>query len=351
MEALSRRAPGVRLEIFTTVPSWFFEDSLDGAWSLHSTRCDLGLVQLSPTEVDLDATIRSLEAFFPFEERRLDELAESLVQRSCRCVVSDISPLGIAVAARAGVPSILVENFTWDWIYEGYLDADSRFEPFVAAFSEVFESATLRLQAEPISVPRSGSIEVGLVSRQRREDPAAVRERLGLADGETLVLITMGGVSTGPRAADRLGRLSSTLVVLPTRVERAVREGSLLLLPERSPIFVPDLVAAADVVVGKAGYSTVAETVSAGTRYAIVERRGFAETAVLTRFARDRLPSIELSTAEYESGDWLNRLPELLARERAAPYPAQGADRAALEIGRFLGTGPPENCSARPELR
>ena len=35
-------------------------------------------------------------------------------------VVGDIPPLAFAAAARAGVPSVAVGNFTWDWIYSGY---------------------------------------------------------------------------------------------------------------------------------------------------------------------------------------------------------------------------------------
>ena len=37
-----------------------------------------------------------------------------------RLVVSDAPPLGCAAAAAAGIPSVVITNFTWDWIYEGY---------------------------------------------------------------------------------------------------------------------------------------------------------------------------------------------------------------------------------------
>ena len=39
-----------------------------------------------------------------------------------RLVVGDIPPLAFAAAAAAGIPSIAIGNFTWDWIYEGYRD-------------------------------------------------------------------------------------------------------------------------------------------------------------------------------------------------------------------------------------
>lgn len=32
--------------------------------------------------------------------------------------------MGIVVAQKARVPSVLIENFTWDWVYENYVSAD-----------------------------------------------------------------------------------------------------------------------------------------------------------------------------------------------------------------------------------
>ena len=43
----------------------------------------------------------------------------------------DISPLGLMVAERAGLPSVLVENFTWDWLYAPLVAQDPAFGPIV----------------------------------------------------------------------------------------------------------------------------------------------------------------------------------------------------------------------------
>src|SRR5262249_56259545 len=36
--------------------------------------------------------------------------------------IVDAPPLGCEAAARAGVPSFVVSNFTWDWIYAEYAE-------------------------------------------------------------------------------------------------------------------------------------------------------------------------------------------------------------------------------------
>ncbi len=43
-----------------------------------------------------------------------------LEQHDARFVVSDAPPLACAAADAAGTPAVVVTNFTWDWIYEGY---------------------------------------------------------------------------------------------------------------------------------------------------------------------------------------------------------------------------------------
>ena len=55
IEALSRSRPAFRFHIFTTVPRWFFAESLSGCFEYHLCCTDIGLVQVSPLEEDLEA--------------------------------------------------------------------------------------------------------------------------------------------------------------------------------------------------------------------------------------------------------------------------------------------------------
>ena len=130
LAALAELAPETTLEIWSTVPEWFFRDSLgsirfDYRKSLH----DVGLVQRTALAEDLPATVAALGALWRGDA--VEELARELERAHADAVLCDISPLGLAAARRAGLRSILLENFTWDWIYEGYLDAEPRLRPWV----------------------------------------------------------------------------------------------------------------------------------------------------------------------------------------------------------------------------
>ena len=114
------------------------------------------------------------------------------------------------------------------------------------------------------------------------------------------------------------------------------RIGNVLLLPHHSSFYHPDLVTAADAVVGKIGYSTLAETCRAGIPYGFVPRAGFRESAVLARWLRGRGRGLRIDPAAFASGAWVRRVPELLAIGRARGRFTDGAREAAsLILGRF----------------
>jgi len=78
----------------------------------------------------------------------------------------------------------------------------------------------------------------------------------------------------------------------------------------------PDLIHAADIVIGKVGYSTIAEVFEAGVPFGYFVREHYPEMAPLVTFLRGQVPGLDFEAAEYVGGQWLDRLPQLLAMER-----------------------------------
>ena len=149
-----------------------------------------------------------------------------------------------------------------------------------------------------------------------------------------MVLVSLGGVEHRLASIAPLFDQPETTFVLPGASDREKRIRNVRLLPHRSPVHHPDLVAAADLVVGKLGYSTVAEAVAAGTRMLYVPRPGFRESAVLETYVQARLPAEAIRFEELESGRWVDRVPTLFARARPLPRLANGAEIAAEAIAR-----------------
>jgi hypothetical protein len=336
LAAVGRRVP-LAVELFTTVPEWFFRESLAVPFAVHPLRCDVGLVQHDAMSEDLPATVRELADLVPFSDALLSRLATAMAERRCDAVMCDVAPLGIAAARRAGLPVALVENFTWDWIYEAYVGEEPRLAPFAERLARWFARADLRLQTTPVCRAAPGAVTVPPVARRRRRPAAEVRALLGLGETERAVLVTMGGISWDFAAlAPRLPPGVVLLVPGGSR-EGERRAGSALLMPFHSRFHHPDLVAASDAVVGKLGYSTFAEAWSAGTPFGFIPRSRFPESRVLGDFVTTGGAGVAIPARALDGVDW-DWLPALLALPRREPGGEAGDDAAALALLRYLAT-------------
>ena len=332
--AVEQERPAIRFEIFTRVPRWLFEQSLDEPFGYHETLTDIGLAQRDALHEDIPETLRRLDAFLPFDAGLVSRTSQQVRDLGCSFVICDIAPLGIAVARAAGVPGVLVENFTWDWIYGGYVAGEPRLQRHIDYLRGVFDSATYRVQTEPVCAYRPNDLLSVPVSRPPRVPADKLRERLGVQQGQRLVLITMGGLS-GTDAhtfVDQLAAHPEATFIIPGGSEALRTEGNVIVLPYRSSFFHPDLVNAVDALVGKTGYSTVAEAYHAGVPYGYVPRKHFPESDVMAAYIQAHMRGICFAEDEFRSGAWLARLPELLA---LGPI-ARGGPNGAEQVAQFI---------------
>lgn len=333
MAATHQYIPSVRFEIFTQSPLWFFEDSLTNAIGYHNLMSDIGLVQKNSLIEDIPETMRRLADFLPFDQVRVERLAHQVKQLGCRLIVCDIAPLGIAVAKAAGLPVVLIENFTWDWIYEGYLAAEAGLRPYISYLQSWFVAADYHIQTQPVCQPQPVHLTTAPVSRRSRTPAQETRQQLGLPAQAKAVLLTMGGIAWDYNTfMERLTGQSNVYFIVPGGSERVERRDNLVLLPHHSEFYHPDLINAVDAVIGKLGYSTVSEVYHAGIPFGYTPRPEFRESGKLEHFVDQHINSVAVTPTQFESGAWLSRLPELLALPRVERSERNGADQVAQFI-------------------
>lgn len=330
MNALGARIPDVHFHIFTRVPRWFFVESLQVGFTYHAYLTDIGLVQENALEENLPQTLQRLREFLPFRSSPLSMLAARVRRLHCRAVLCDIAPLGIAVARAARVPSVLIENFTWDWIYAGYRRDDARFGKYIAYLRAIFRTADYHIQTEPICVPRACDLVTHPVAREPRTSTREIRDQLGIPSRARVVLITMGGIPQQHTFVDHLTQVTSVYFVVPGNHRRVERRANVVLLPHRSAFYHPDLVHASDAVIGKAGYSTVAEAYRAGVPFGYISRPKFREAKTMAHFIATQMRGLEISATDFHSGRWLARVDELLALPRLTRDEPNGATQIAI---------------------
>ena len=338
MEALHRRDPRIEFELFTQVPEWFFVDSLSRRFSYHSLLTDIGLVQKTPFAADLPQTVTRLQDFYPSDPERVEHLAAALKRGQSELVICDIAPLGIVAARSAGIPGLLVENFTWDWIYEAYATKHGGFSAHIDYLKTVFDSADYRIQTEPVCRPSPADLTVSPVSRNPRTPAFQVRNQLGLPAGATVVLITAGGIPFRFPCLERISGHSGIFFLIPGMSEKIEVRGSVILLPHRSGFYHPDLVNASDAVVGKVGYSTLTEVYWSGVPFGYVVRQGFRESEALALFIEKHMAGMAIAEDALNDGSWVLGLGELLSIKPHRPAGVNGADQIAEAILGWIGS-------------
>jgi hypothetical protein len=93
---------------------------------------------------------------------------------------------------------------------------------------------------------------------------------------------------------------------------------------------------AADAMVAKAGYSTIAEAYQCGLPFGYVKRPQSPESDALEKFISGNLPAKTISPETYADGSWIGALPDLLKMTRAVSQRENGAGQAARIISGIL---------------
>ena len=333
MEALSELSDNIHFDIFTGTPEWLFQDAGLQNYTYHPGAVDVGLVQLNPMEHDLPQSVINIRDYLDSIPSRSDALSAKLHDLKIDIVIADISPLGIISGKKAGIPTYLFENFTWDWIYELYVPQCPDFREINDRLREIFVQADIRMQSEPLCDPiPEADILIPPASRKPHHNAAEFRESLGIPEDHHIGLISMGGIPENLDFAVESSIPDNVTLLLPGTFERTERYGNKILLPHRSGYYHPDMVHAADFVIGKAGYSTIAEVCAAGAAYGFISRENFRESDVTADFLRKRPNTLEIAMERFEAFTLDEEIGKLLALGKTKPQFVNGSRVAAYYI-------------------
>jgi hypothetical protein len=344
--------PDARIVVRTAADAWLFERTVRVAFELVPGACDTGVVQIDSLHLDEERTVRDADAFYGEMNERVAAEAELLRSRDVRLVVSDAPPLACAAAVRRGIPSIVIANFTWDWIYSAYAERLCDAPHLIPAIQQAYRGA-----AEAWRLPMHGGFEtfgairdVPFVARHARHPPAAGREALGLPLDRPLVLSSFGAYGVCGMDAERLDCLDTYVVVVTERnvdTSSATMTGIHVLDERRlydGGFRYEDLVAAVDAVVTKPGYGIISECIANETAMLYTSRGRFAEYDVLVKEMPRYLRCAFIDQASLLAGQWRVALDRLFA---LAPPPEHPATDGAAVIADRLSTWL-ESTSAAP---
>ncbi|XWX03009.1 hypothetical protein VZO05_10895 [Aggregatilineales bacterium SYSU G02658] len=324
-------ADGARVHVRSAAPAKFFA----AAHHHHSQRFDIGMIQHDPLRYDVDATAAWYADFIAHEPDLIAHEVAYARQHDVRLILSDMPPVACAVGAALGVPTVVISHFTWDWVYEHYAARCAAFNPIIAHITQQYAQATLALQmpfAHPF--PQFPRVEpVGLFANMPTRPRETVRRLFNVPDDHRLALLTMGGHGWGQTDVRALAGVRGwTFLTMPGAYEQVAHLAAARCVPVDFPAY-HDLIAAADVVVGKAGGSTVAEVIAhrAAMLYTLTD--DWRESALLDAALRQHGRGLFVPLTAFERGAWVDLLEQAAALPPARqPLAADGPAQAAARL-------------------
>jgi L-arabinokinase len=338
LRARARSALDIRVR--SEAPEWIFTER-DPELCCTAARVDAGMLQPNGLDLDLPGTLAAHEEFIAAWDAAVAREAGAIAELGASLVVGDIPPLAFAAARRAGVPGIGVANFSWDWILEGYAEAEPRWRPIVARYRQAYgeAQALFRLPFHGDLSAFHPIVDVPLLVNRSARTRRECRRSLGLADGDRrrLVLVSFGGFGSGP-VGGALDEDLSGYVFAGFGPRPAGFRGEWIALSRPSPIRHEDLVQACDATLGKPGYGTVAEAIAHSTRLLYLPRTNFREIPVLERGLARYGCARSMPRDEFARGRWRPHLDALFAMPEAREaLPAHGAQVIADALLAHLG--------------
>jgi UDP-N-acetylglucosamine:LPS N-acetylglucosamine transferase len=325
------------ISIFSTLPDWFFHENLDSIpfQTIH-LKTDVGLVQKTPFEHDLNSTLDQLYSFLQFENNK--RIITLLEKGEFDFIFCDISPLGLHLSKKLGIPSCLLENFTWDWIYEEYLTRNNNFKKPIEQLKGIFQSANLHIQTTPICNPVQNAHPINPIFRPAKKDGMAIRKSLGIKEEEQVILVTTGGIPQKYSFINKIKEDHNRFYILTGAFSEYERGSNFCLLPHKSAHYFPDLIQSADGIVGKVGYGTVAEVWAAQKPFIAVFRENFRESQPMRNFINQNISGFEISDQTFHKGDWIDEVGSFLEinENKRVISPVNGSDQAVQLITEWL---------------
>jgi hypothetical protein len=313
--ALRSRRPQLQIAVRSEAPAWIFAEKA-GALPCSAAPIDVGILQHSGLDIDAAATLDAHEAFVAGWESHAAREAAFLVETGAALVVVDIAPVAFEASARAGIPALAVTNFTWDWILEAWTDDEPRWQGIVDRYRAAYAHAD-RLFRLPLSgeMPAFQRVtDAPLLVNHTSASQDTCRAQMGISPDERrrVVLVSFGGwgnLEFGTASRDP-SEFSPYLFVSSEPGPHGFA-GEWLDLSQRGRIPHEVLIAGVDAVIGKPGFSTVAEVIAHECRFLYLSRPGFRESPVLERGVERHACARELPREDFERGLWRPHLDAL----------------------------------------
>lgn len=297
---------GHDVHVVTGAPDFVFTTEIQSPrLFLRKLVLDCGAVQADALTVDRLASLEkySETAVKPRASILATEV-EWLNSIKADLVVSDVVAVACRAAADAGIRSVCVTNFSWDFIYAEYvMAAGIHHRSIVWQIAEDYSHCEFLIRLPgycPMPAFRD-VIDVPLVVRRLHKHRKEVRGELGISDDIKLLILNFGGQPAGWNLKEEY-LPSGWLCLVCGASENQELPPNFVKLAKNT--YTPDVIAASDCMLGKIGYGTVSEALAYKLPFVFVRRDYFNEEPFLRNMLEFHLSGVEMIRRDLLTGHW-----------------------------------------------
>ena len=334
INGLRRLRPQMNVIVRTTIPRQALQGRIRGAFDLIPAKVDPGLVMNSAVHIDVDRSYEAYRRFHADWDRAMDAATDELGRISPNLVVTNVSYLVLAAAARAGVRRVAMSSINWGDMFAHYCGHRSGANAVVRQIWESYACADFFLGLTPgMLMPTMPRLRrIGAVAVRGRSSAACIRRQLGVPADRPLVLLALGGI---PTTVDFGAWPPLDDIAVITDLQGDVQKPGYF---DASRIDLPfvDLLASCDAVITKPGYGTFTEAARNGVRVLHTRRPDWPETPSLCKWLQQQATSAAIDWNDLMVGRFVQPLRRLLALPVRPPAVAAGVEAAAEILAAHL---------------
>ncbi|KAK3211979.1 hypothetical protein Dsin_016685 [Dipteronia sinensis] len=297
---------GHDVHLVTGAPDFVFTSEIQSPrLFIRKVLLDCGAVQADALTVDRLASLKkySETAVLPRASILATEV-EWLNNIKADLVISDVVPVACRAAADAGVRSVCVTNFSWDFIYAEYvMAAGNNHRSIVWQIAEDYSNCEFLIRLPgycPMPAFRD-VIDVPLVVRRLHKSRKEIRKELGIGDDVKLVILNFGGQPAGWKLKEEYLPSGWLCLVCGASDSQDLPPNFMKLAKDA---YTPDIIAASDCMLGKIGYGTVSEALAYKLPFVFVRRDYFNEEPFLRNMLEFYQGGVEMIRRDLLTGHW-----------------------------------------------
>ena len=295
---LNQLVADYNVHIKSEIPHDLFTKFLNGSFKYWSQPVDIGCRHSASLKVDSEETFK---CFNEFQNHSMVETEKLWLQENqIALVLSDVGSMPVKAAHDAGIPSILIGNFTWHDIYSHLPGADEH-QHLLQVLEEEYRCTNIHILPQchlpPLQIEKSK--EVGFLAQKGQDIRKDLEEFLGVSFADkTLIYIYLGEHGTHSVLWENLSKLKDCLFLTRDPIEQS----GLYTLDDRFSF--PDLIASVDVVCTKRGYSTLGLAFTNHKPVITCERHDFYEFTAIREYLLKTQTGVIIEDDDFYQANW-----------------------------------------------